>query len=231
MSLGLKAFHSAGEFSPRYQYDGKAGRLSKVDRSADGASNIKTDVTMTAPPLALDIGSILIGWANFNTGGAPSIVMVPYGQTMPARPDPAHKAGFRAKVWDGRDPVAREFSSNAGVTVNAIEALWDLLTAMPEAAAGQVPVIRLVNVEPITSQRGTNYAPVFALVQWIDRDVAVFGPRTVAAPGAAPILAAPVVTLADPAPAPAPAPVVWPVASTTPAPIPAAWPAPSQKAA
>lgn len=221
MSLGLKAFHSGGEFSPRVEFNSKSGRMTRVDRTADGADVIRIDVTMTQPIYAWDIGSIEVGWINFQTGAAPTFCVVPFGQPMPARPDRAHKAGFRSKVWDGRDAASREFSSTAGATVNAIEALWDRLTAAPEAAAGQVPVIQLVDVVGVASQRGTNYAPAFKLLQWIDRDARVFGPRTVAAPGAAPIVPAPALAVAPPAsvviaawPAPAPvAPATWPAAA------------------
>ena len=85
MSLGLSAYHTGGEFSPRYQYDAKSGRMSRVDRTADGAGIIKVDVTMQQPVLCLDIGSIQVGFASFPAGAAPTFVMVPYGQTMPAR--------------------------------------------------------------------------------------------------------------------------------------------------
>lgn len=217
--LGLKAYHTTGEFSPRLEYNAKSGRLTRVDRTADGAETIRADLTMQSPAFAFDIGSIEIGWANFQAGTAPTIVMVPYGQPMPARPDRAHKAGFRARVWEGRDPAAREFSANAGVTVNAIEALWDQLTLTPEALAGKIPVIRFVNAIPIVAGKGTNYAPDFRLVQWIDRDDRVFGPRTVAAPGQ-PAIAMDVANSNQPAasawPAVAPAPVApsaWPVAA------------------
>jgi hypothetical protein len=226
MSLGLKAYHVAGEFSPRYEFNAKSGRWARVDRTADGTDVIKVDVTMDQPMFAWDIGTIEIGWINWQSGRAPNFVMVNYGEDMPARPDRAHKAGFRSKTWDGaQPPIVREFASTAGVTVAAIESLWDEITATPEAAAGQVPVLRAVNVLPITSPKGTNYAPVFNVLQWIDRDESVFGPRTVAAPGAAPIAAA------TPAPA-TPAPAGWP--ATTPAtvaPTLAAWPAQALKAA
>ena len=69
-----------------------------------------------------------------------------------------------------------------------IEALWDALIEAPEAGAGRVPVIQLVDAVPITTQRGTNYAPLFKLVCWVERDETVFGPRTVAPPGGAPIV-------------------------------------------
>lgn len=219
MSLGLSAYHGSGEFSPRIEYSAKDGRMNRVDRTADGTETIRVDITMQAPAFAFDFGSIEIGWLNFQAGTAPTFVTVPYGQPMPTRPDRAHKAGFRAKVWEGRDPTAREFSANAGATVNAIEALWDKLTALPEALAGKVPVIRFVNAIPIRAARGTIYAPDFTLVQWIDRDDRVFGPRTVAAPGQ-PAIAPVAANSNQPAPA---APSAWPAAAPAPA-VPSAWP-------
>lgn len=103
MSLGLSAYHSAGgEFVPRFEYNAKSGRMVKVDRTADGAGTIKLDVTMSQPMFAFDLGSIEIGWANFQPGSVPQLVMVPYGQPMPTRPDGNHKAGFRSRTWDGR---------------------------------------------------------------------------------------------------------------------------------
>ena len=241
MSLGLSTYHTGGAFSPRFEFNCKSGRFFKVDRTADGSDIIRLDLTMQPPPVAFDIGSIEVGWINFQTGASPTFLVVPFGQPMPERPDRNHKAGFRSKMWDGRaNTVAREFSATAGATVNAIEDLWEYLTVMPEAAAGMVPVLRLVDVEPIHSQRGTNYAPTFKLIQWIARDEAVFGPRTVAAPGSVPILAVvppsfPTATAfptALPAPTPAPAVAAWPsTTTTTPAAIPAAWPTPSAKAA
>ncbi|HXA25182.1 MAG TPA: hypothetical protein VNW90_23100 [Acetobacteraceae bacterium] len=217
MTLGLKAYHTGGTFTARYEYNAKSGRISRVDRTADNTGTIKVDITASLPMFAWDVASIEIGWVNFQAGAAPSFTMVPFGQPMPARPDGNHKAGFRSKVWDGREAMVREFSSTAGATVNAIEELWDVLVATPEAAAGRVPVIQLAGVVPITGRNGTNYAPRLVLIQWIERDAAIFGPRTVAAPGAAPI-APPVLVAPQPAQwqaAPVAAPVVatWPVAA------------------
>jgi hypothetical protein len=219
MSLGLKAYHGTGEFSPRIEYSAKDGHLTRVDRTADGAETIRVDQTFQQPAYAWDIGSIEIGWLNFQDGMAPSFVMVPYGQPMPARPDRAHKAGFRSKVWDGQTG-AREFSSSAGVTVTAIEALWDQLTSAPEAAAGKVPVIQFGQPIAVRTGRNTNYAPGLRLLQWIDRAEQVFGPRTVAAPGQPAIVSTvrAVPTLVAPPPA------AWPTSAPAAA-EPAAWPA------
>jgi len=216
MTLGLKQYHTGGEMQPRLEYNAKAGRAHRVDRTADGTGTIKIDITASLPMFAFDIGSVEIGWANFQAGTAPSVVVVPFGQPMPARPDRNHKAGFRSKIWLAGEVAAREFQATAGATVNAIEELWDMLVATPEAAAGKVPVIQLAGVVPITGRNGTNYAPQLKLLQWIDRDAAIFGPRTVAAPGAAPIVAPAVVVVPaqwQAAPVSAPVVATWPVAA------------------
>lgn len=223
MSLGLSVYHTGGEFSPRLQYNAASGRFTRVDKTPDGAGIIRAEFAMTAPPVfALDLGSLEIGWLQFGAGLV-SIVVVPFGQQMPERPTREHKAGFRAKVWEGPGRRAVEFSANAGVTVNAVEALWNLLTAAPEAAAGQIPVVRVVNTVAV----GKNYAPVFDLVQWMPRDEAIFGRRTVAAPGSPPIAflasvpttAPNAVALVQPAAA---APSAWQVPASVPAAT--AWP-------
>lgn len=112
------------------------------------------------------------------------------------------------------------------MTVNAIEALWDQLTAGPEAAAGRIPVIQLVDVVAIAANRGTNYAPLFRLVQWIDREERILGPRTVAAPGQ--VAPTPAVPLHHALSTPL---SQWPTAPTVSrpaiAPAPAQWPAPA----
>lgn len=219
MPLGLAIYHCGGVFVPRIEYDAKAGRMARVDRTADETAFIKTDITMQQPVFAFDFGTIEIGWLNFQSGMAPSLVMVPYGQPMPARPDAGHKAGFRLRLWDGLEKTTREFCSCAGVTVNAIEAQWDAFAATPDAAAGKLPVLQFVNV--VVS--GRNYAPVFKPLQWIARDAAVWSPRTVAAPGSPPIALASIPALAAP---PAALPSAWtanPSATPTLA-APAAWP-------
>lgn len=226
MSLGLKAYHTnGGDFVPRVEFNAKSGRLSIVNRTEDATGAFgtdKIDVTMSRPQFALDCGTIQIGWLYFPPGAAPDVSLVPYGQDMPARPTPKHKAGFQVMIWNGIEPHAREFKSTAGVVVDAIEELWDRFIAAPEAARGMIPVVQLVDIKAIASKRGTNYMPVFTLTKWVERDERVFGPRTVASPGS-PAVASPAV--ASPAVASAPAafngqaaPIAWQAPAAAPAP-------------
>lgn len=226
MSLGLKQFHGGGDFAPRIEYDAKIGALNIVHRIEQPDKSFlteKEDVTMNRPEFMFDLGTIEIGWISF-AAGPPNIVMVPYGQDMPARPSPKHKAGFKFKVWDGREAEARDFTSNAGVTVDAIEELWDAFTAAPEAARGMVPILQFTGRRPVKKGTNTNYAPVFTLVAWIERPDHIFGPRTVAPAAAAPVISAPT----PPAPPSAfngqAAPIAWQAPAPTPPPAsPRAW--------
>jgi hypothetical protein len=222
MPLGLKVYHGSGEFSPRVQYNAKSGRLLVVNRreDAEGAFVVeKIDVTMQQPELAFDIGAMMIGWAYFPANAGPDTVMVPFGQPMPERPSPKHKAGFKVKVWNGREAEPRDFMSTAGVVVDVFETLWDQIEATAEARHGDVPVIRFELSQPVKGSRDTNYAPVLKLVTWITRDERIFGPRIVPIPGTvapqpAPTASAPIVMAnghalppaAWQAPAPPPAP-------------------------
>jgi hypothetical protein len=186
MSLGLSAYHNNGnDFEPRVEYNAKAGRMHIVNRAqgADGAfASDKIDITMSKPVFALDIGSVEVGWAHFPPGAGPQMDMVPYGEPMPARPDRIYKAGFKLQLWDGREPNARRFMSTAAVVVEAIEQLWDEAIAASQAATGDIPIVQLVNVRPVSGRHGTNYAPEFRLIKWVTRDERIFGPRTVAPP-------------------------------------------------
>lgn len=107
-------------------------------------------------------------------------------EPMPARPDRIYKAGFKLLIWDGREQSPRRFMSTAAVVVEAIEQLWDLAIAAPQAVTGDIPVVQLVNVRAVSGSHGTNYAPEFRLIKWITRDERIFGPRTVPPPAVQP---------------------------------------------
>lgn len=197
MSLGLNAYHASGDssFAARVEYNAKAGRFYKVERTQDGNgmwATEKVDMTMKQPEFALDLGSIMVGFAYFPPGSPPSTMMVPFGSPMPNRESKDYKAGFLVKIYNPRDlgEEPREFMSTAGVVVAAVEELWEAFQASPDAAAGKIPVVKLVDVKPVQSKHGTNFAPVFAVQQYVDRSRA-FGDRTVPAPGAKPAQAAP----------------------------------------
>jgi hypothetical protein len=189
--LGLNQYHASGDanFAPRVGYNAKSRAFTKVEREQDSTGAWgKQEVELEKPTFAADFGTLNVGWAYFPPTGSglrPSIIMVPFGSPMPAKPDDLHKAGFRLMIRNPKElgPEPREFVSTAGVTVAGIEELWTKYAAAPEAAAGKIPVVQLASTRPVQSKFGTNYLPVFEIKEWVDRNLA-FGERTVAAPAA-----------------------------------------------
>jgi hypothetical protein len=179
--------NGGGDFLPLAIYDARAGRLFKVERSLQGGQWVsdRIDITNEKPSFVFDFGSIEAGWGAFTPQG-PSWAMVPYGQLIPERPTKDHKQTIRVKLYSPKylDGV-RELAANAKCVLGAINELHDRFLAAPEAAQGKVPVVRLTGSVPITTKNtmgvSTNYAPVFEIVQWVDRP-AELGDRTVPPP-------------------------------------------------
>lgn len=189
-----------GDRLPVLKYDARAGRMFKMDRveTADGWQSNQTDITMQQPTFAVDFGSLEVGWVLFPKGAAPMRTMVPFGHPLPPRPEAVgtvtddrtgkerpnnFKMGFRVKCAGKDLGGVRELMSNAGVAINAINALHDAFEAAPEAAAGKIPVVRFASSTPIKIGQSTNYQPEFTIVAWADRPAAL-GERTVPPPAA-----------------------------------------------
>lgn len=188
MALGFQST-SAGEFLPLLTYDARAGRMFKRDR-VQGASGWETkneDITNAPPTFAVDFRSIEVGWIAFTATG-PSFALAPAGHPVPARPNQDHKNGFKVKVYGPQQLGGiREFSSSSKAVMGALDELHNTYMAAPEAAQGKIPVVQMAGTMPITAKgpqgTTTNYAPVFKVIQWIDRP-AELGEATVALPAA-----------------------------------------------
>ncbi len=188
MALGLSN-GPTGDLLPIITWDARAGRMFKVERTqgANGWESNKIDVTAEKPTFMVDFGGITVGWVAFLATG-PDFQMVPLGGTLPARPSAEHKQGFRMRVFSPKFfNGVREFSSSAKSLLGSIDNLHSTFLAAPEAAAGQMPVVRLDGATPIVTKgptgNVTSYAPILTVVSWADR-VEEFGERTVSAPTA-----------------------------------------------
>jgi hypothetical protein len=172
MGLGLSISTEAGDRKPIVKYDARAGRVHRIDR-VDGA-NVPTEITngFTA---VFDLANIEVGWARWNSGGAPEWAMVKVGQPKPAKPAPDYKQTFRLNIKlnskIGGD--VREFASSAACVIGAVDKLYDEYMAAPERSQGKLPVVALTGTTMITSgsgaQKSTNYAPNFAITNWMAR--------------------------------------------------------------
>lgn len=200
MALGLSAGGSgSGEIQPYINYDAKAGRMFRVDRSQGGDGVWHTDkveITNTVQ-MVMDLANIRVGWINYTTQGPVRKLVVLGQEPIPPRPDdknaegkPAFKQGFEVtllldKASGGGAP--RVFGSAAGCVIEAMDALHDAYSSAPESKAGKLPIVKIASVQPVKSGQSTNYKPTFAIVNWIDRPPALSGGvPSVAAPSSAP---------------------------------------------
>lgn len=192
MALGLNTSPTGGDFLPICAWDARAGRFFRVEREqqSDGSwmSN-KLDITNSQPSFVADFGSISVGYIAFTPTG-PSFELVPLGSPLPAKPTPDHKQGMRLKLFSPKNfggAGLREFASSAKSVLNAIDVLHSEFEAAPEAAAGQLPVVKLEGSTAVTTKgpqgNVTSYAPVLRIISWVERPTDL-GERTVPAPRA-----------------------------------------------
>ena len=176
MALGLP---TGGGFSrmPILKYDARAGRLFRVDREQNASGQYESNaVEITSVFQAvMDLENIETGWLSFPTNGAPSIVVVPFGQPLPPKPDNNHKAGFRLNMLLGKacGGDVREMAANAGVSINGMDNLHNAYLAGVKANPGALPVVKLAGTKAVTSsgkgQSSTNYEPQWEITSWVKR--------------------------------------------------------------
>jgi hypothetical protein len=200
MALGLTTGGTGGgEIQPYINYDAKAGRMFRVDRSQGGDGTWQTDkveITNTVQ-MVMDLPNIRVGWINYTSQGPVRKLVVLGQEPIPPRPEdknaegkPAFKQGFEInllldKASGGGAP--RVFGSAAGCVIEAMDALHDAYSSAPESKAGKLPIVKIASVQPVKSGQSTNYKPTFAIVNWIDRPAALAGGvPSVAAPSSAP---------------------------------------------
>lgn len=204
MALGLTSGGGSGDIKPFVKYDARAGRLFRVDRSQTSGGQWETeevDITRDATFIA-DLANIRVGWVNYTTQGPIRRFVILGKEAIPPRPDdkttegkPAFKQGFEftillSKAFGGAPP--REFGSSAGCVIEAVDALHDAYSIAPEAKAGQLPVVKLVNTIGVKSGQSTNYKPIFEIIGWKDRPAEL--PMPASGTAAQPQASAPPVT-------------------------------------
>jgi len=160
---------SGGDFKVFVSYNAKAGRWYT---KRDGKDEPQFEVAdMTA---VFDMPGLKTGWFKFSAGVAPERVMDPSFTAAAANPGQDFKRGFMLDLFSDKNLLGvREFSSTAGIVIDAMNDLFDVWMAAPEVATGQLPVVRCVGVFPVTNKHGTNYQPKFEIVGWTARPEAL----------------------------------------------------------
>lgn len=178
---------SGGDFKVFVAYNAKAGRWYTKNDGKDEPMFEVTDMTAV-----FDMPGLETGWFKFSSGVAPEKVMDPSLAEAAPNPGTDFKRGFQIDLYSEKNLMGlREFSSTAGIVIEAMNNLYDLWMAAPENASGQLPVVRCSGVLPISNKHGTNYQPTFEIVGWTDRPAALAGNGASPPPSAAPAPAAP----------------------------------------
>lgn len=154
-----------GDFKIFLSYNAKAGRWYTKEDKPEAEQYEVTNMTAM-----FDFENIRTGWFLFAAGVAPVKNFDPSLTQVAAKPGEGFKRGFEIDVLSEKNfGGMREFSSTAGIVIESMNTLYDLWEAGKGANPGKVPVVKCVSVKPITNKHGTNYQPVFDIVQWADR--------------------------------------------------------------
>jgi hypothetical protein len=202
-AFNLPVSSSSGPSKPYVKYDGRAGRMIRIDRAQNSAgewSSTDVDITNNAIFVA-DFANARTGWISYPKGAAPIKNLVKAGTPLPPRPadlnaegKPSFRAGFEFDILLQGETVPRELGSTAQVAIDGFGAAYGAFLAAPEAAVGKLPVLKLAGAKPVKSGQSTNYEPVLEIAGWIDRPSAfdaAAAPTPVAAPAVSAFVAPP----------------------------------------
>lgn len=168
-----------GGFITYVKYNAKAGRFYTKKDEKDAPEFEVTNFTAV-----MDLENVKTGWFLFAAGVAPAKTYDPSLSQAAAKPGDNFKRGFEVLCFSDKNLLGvREFSSTAGVVIDAINSVYDAWEAGRGANAGKLPVVKCVGVTPVTNKHGTNYQPQFEIVSWADRPAELKGQ---AAPAPAP---------------------------------------------
>lgn len=156
---------TGGDFKVYCKYNAKAGRFyTKEDKPEASEYEVKNFTAV------FDMDNLKTGWFLFAPGVAPVKNMDPSLSEPAAKPGDGFKRGFELEIFSEKNlGGVREFSSTAGAVIDAMNDLYDHWVADKDANAGKLPVVKCVEVQPVTNKHGTNYRPVFEIVSWADR--------------------------------------------------------------
>jgi hypothetical protein len=189
--MGFMNSNTGGEggFKVYVAYNAKAGRWYTKEDKPD--AELFEVANMTA---VFDMDNLKTGWFLFTPGVAPVKHMDPSLAEAAAKPGDGFKRGFELEVFSEKNLLGlREFSSTAGIVIDAMNDLYDDWTANKAANAGKLPVVKCAGVSPVTNKHGTNYKPQLEIVSWVTRPAELAGTAGPAAtkPAAAPAAHAP----------------------------------------
>lgn len=165
---GLGFSQGGGSFLPYVTYNAKAG---KFFIKKDG---LETEVVN--PTFVPSLDRIRTGWMYFLAGSAPQFVWHPSLTQKVARPEgvdkegkPLFKEGFKVELFSTNSfGGVVEFSSSSQIVREALNAIYIAYEEGKATNQGKLPVVETTGVTAVKSKHGTNFAPNFKIVKWIE---------------------------------------------------------------
>ncbi len=160
MSLNIG---NTGNGKPYCKFNAKADKW--FVRGADGE-----DREIQRPTFVADFDNIKTGWVRFLEGQAPDWVLDPSLDRPAPLPGEGFKRGFMLMAFSQKFfGGAAEFASASIHLSNAIKDLYKQYEMGRSTNPNKLPVVQCVGSQPMKDRHGTNYRPIFTIVDWVDR--------------------------------------------------------------
>jgi hypothetical protein len=168
---------NAGAQRSYVKWEAKTGVLACVDPNEGGTRNEVQPGTQ----VIFDNGATCCGHVRFSQYAE---FLAPRGQPEPQVPDDVVDARLATKlmvVVQGHGGL-RPWVVTGDIALIQMSNFCRLAELRPEAALGQIPIAIFRGKIPRPTANGLFFAPVFELIDFIDRDENFFGPRIVPPP-------------------------------------------------
>jgi hypothetical protein len=152
----------SGNYRAILKYNAKAGRWAY--RNSDG------EMEIAAPTFVMDLYNTATGWAAFREGEAPERAFDPEPGVRAARTRDDQKRCLMVLTYatEAFDGVA-EMCTTSMHMLNAIKDIYGVFREKALDMDGKLPVVKCTGTEPSKDKFGTNYRPLFEIVDWVDR--------------------------------------------------------------
>jgi hypothetical protein len=166
-----------GGFKPSIRIDAVRGRWICIDPTGPGEPRNPVPVPV-GTHLILDAGMILFGAVVFTPKFKE--LLAPLGAKEPVLPANAENEGWQAATRT--QCLVEGFGLRAllitgTIALNAMSQIHQLFTYRREAQEGRLAVYRIREFVPVTVSYGVFHAPVLELIDFVDRNIEIFGPR------------------------------------------------------
>ena len=163
--------NTTGENYDRLKFNAKDGVW--IRKYWNGSEAVEEVIDSNFDVVAdLSEGGVRVGWANFATGGKPSIIDVPIGNQLPQKPDDDHKKYFNVKLYNKEFGVIN-WGSNALSVLNWFDKVHDAYVKKTDKKE-LLPLLSFKGVsEPQSFGKATVKLPKGRFTKWVERPEAM----------------------------------------------------------